>query len=159
MVLKKYYIFQSLLELNKISKMGSKETFVDYYQILKCNRNATEEELKKSYQQLVLLNHPDKIGYGNEEKFRQVQNAWSVLRDPQSRRQYDAMLMCYESDDLLLYNTISLSDMELNSTENVYMYECRCSGIYYLDMSELFTPQVIINCNECSFSIQVNIRE
>ena len=138
--------------------MAEKEAFCDYYQTLHCDRTASDEVLKKSYQQLALSYHPDKGGCGNEEKFHKIQKAWSILRDSQTRKQYDAMLACYESDDLLLFNTITLSDMKLDSTENVYCYECRCSGIYFLDACELYTPQVIINCNECSFSILVNIK-
>ncbi|XP_045445724.1 DPH4 homolog [Melitaea cinxia] len=140
--------------------MSELDTFIDYYKVLQCERNSTDDVLKKSYQRLALIYHPDKIeGYDHDENFHRIQRAWSVLRDPQKRRQYDAMLSCYESSDFLLYNTVTLAEMNFDSTDGVYTYVCRCSGVYCLAASELISPKVIINCNECSFSILVNIPE
>nr|AON96653.1 DPH4-like protein [Bicyclus anynana] len=134
-------------------------TFLDYYRILRSDRKASNEDLKRSYQSLVLLFHPDKVGGGQEEKFHTIQKAWSVLKEPESRRQYDAELACYENHQLLLYETITLSQMEFDTAEDVYTYQCRCNGIYYLEASELLicSNQVVIGCDECSFSIKVNI--
>ncbi|CAG9585302.1 unnamed protein product [Danaus chrysippus] len=138
--------------------MEKAENFIDYYEVLQSEKSASHEELKKSYQRLVLAFHPDKSGNAEDEKFHLIQKAWSVLRDPISRKQYDAELSCYENTDLLLYDTISLSDMDFNATEELYSYQCRCSGIYYLDASELSESsfEVIISCNECSFCVKVN---
>ncbi|CAH2244975.1 jg8445 [Pararge aegeria aegeria] len=131
--------------------------FIDYYKILQSERNASNEQLKRSYQRLVLLSHPDKAGDGQEMKFHLIQKAWSILKDPTSRRQYDAEFACYENDQLLLYNTISISEMRFDAAEDAYTYPCRCNGVYYLEAGELSSNKVIIGCNECSFSIQVNI--
>nr|XP_034840298.1 DPH4 homolog [Maniola hyperantus] len=130
---------------------------VDYYKVLHSDRKASDEELKRSYQRLALLFHPDKVGHGHEEEFYLLQKAWSILKDPVSRRQYDAELACYENDQLLLYDTISITEMVYDASEGVYTYQCRCNGVYYLKASELSSNEVNIGCNECSFSIQVNI--
>jgi molecular chaperone DnaJ len=63
----------------------------DYYQILEVGRNATEEEIKKSYRQLALKFHPDRNPGDNaaEEKFKEASEAYEVLRDPEKRRLYD----------------------------------------------------------------------
>ncbi|PNY05625.1 hypothetical protein L195_g002079 [Trifolium pratense] len=66
---------------------------MDYYNILKVNRNATEDDLKKSYKKLVLVWHPDK-NPGNkaaeaEAKFKLISEAYDVLSDPQKRKIYD----------------------------------------------------------------------
>lgn len=135
--------------------MAAKENFVDFYKVLYCDRNASYEDLKRSYQKLILLLHPDKIGNGDEDVFHLVQKAWSVLKDPDSRKLYDAQLICQEHSDLLLYDTINLSDMELDSSERFYTYCCRCGGMYLLDSSEVKGTKVIIGCDECSFSIEV----
>ncbi|KAM7250966.1 hypothetical protein ACFE04_022849 [Oxalis oulophora] len=66
---------------------------VDYYNILKVNRNATEEDLKRSYKRLAMKWHPDKNPITNksqaEAKFKQISEAYDVLSDPQKRQVYD----------------------------------------------------------------------
>jgi DnaJ-class molecular chaperone len=65
----------------------------DYYSILNLEKNASLEEIKKSYKKLALQFHPDK-NQGNEEateKFKEVSEAYSVLSNDDKRRQYDVM--------------------------------------------------------------------
>jgi len=64
----------------------------DYYQILGLPKNASEEQIKKAYRKLAMKYHPDH-NPGNEkwanEKFKELNEAFSVLGDPEKRRQYD----------------------------------------------------------------------
>ncbi len=63
----------------------------DYYKILSVSRNATEEEIKKSYRKIAMQYHPDR-NQGNkeaEEKFKIASEAYEVLRDPEKREIYD----------------------------------------------------------------------
>jgi DnaJ-class molecular chaperone len=65
----------------------------DYYNILNVKRDATEEEIKKSYRKLALQYHPDK-NQGNEiasEKFKEISEAYMVLSDKDKRSQYNLM--------------------------------------------------------------------
>ncbi|OMO51648.1 hypothetical protein CCACVL1_29664 [Corchorus capsularis] len=65
---------------------------VDYYNILRVGRNATEEDLKKSYKRLAMKWHPDKNPVNKKEaeaKFKQISEAYDVLSDPQKRQIYD----------------------------------------------------------------------
>ena len=55
----------------------------DYYELLGINKNATEDEIKKSYRKLAVKYHPDK-NPGNktaEEKFKEISEAYEVLSD------------------------------------------------------------------------------
>ncbi|XP_062218080.1 uncharacterized protein LOC133918291 [Phragmites australis] len=65
---------------------------MDYYNILKVNRNATLEDLKKSYRRLARTWHPDKNPTGGveaEAKFKQITEAYEALSDPEKRAIYD----------------------------------------------------------------------
>lgn len=60
----------------------------DYYHILGVERSASADELKRAYRKLALQYHPDKPT-GNEEKFKEINEAYQVLGDQEKRTQYD----------------------------------------------------------------------
>ncbi|XP_010887384.1 dnaJ homolog subfamily B member 12a isoform X2 [Esox lucius] len=62
----------------------------DYYEILGVEKDAGEEDLKKSYRKLALKFHPDKnLAPGATEAFKAIGNAYAVLSNAEKRRQYD----------------------------------------------------------------------
>jgi len=68
--------------------MGKK----DYYEILGVGRNANENTIKKAYRKLAMQYHPDRNPSREKwanEKFKEINEAFSVLGDPEKRRQYD----------------------------------------------------------------------
>lgn len=60
----------------------------DYYQILGVPRGASEAEIKKAYRKLAAKYHPDKPT-GNEEKFKEISQAYEVLSDAEQKKMYD----------------------------------------------------------------------
>jgi molecular chaperone DnaJ len=62
-------------------------TAKDYYQILGLSRGATTEEVKAAFRRLALEHHPDRGG--NAEKFKEANEAYQVLSDPERREHYD----------------------------------------------------------------------
>ena len=66
----------------------------DYYNVLNVPRTATQDEIKKAYRKLAHEHHPDKKT-GNEAKFKEVNEAYQVLSDPQKRSSYDNFGFAY----------------------------------------------------------------
>lgn len=60
----------------------------DYYEVLGVSKSASADEIKKAFRKLAVKYHPDKDG-GNEEKFKEVNEAYEVLKDQQKRQRYD----------------------------------------------------------------------
>lgn len=60
----------------------------DYYEILGVGRSASEGEIKQAFRKLAHQHHPDKAG-GDEAKFKELNNAYQVLSNPEKRQQYD----------------------------------------------------------------------
>ncbi|MCC6377952.1 MAG: molecular chaperone DnaJ [Burkholderiales bacterium] len=63
----------------------------DYYTVLGVNRDASEEDIKKSYRKLAMKHHPDRNpdDKGSEEKFKEAKEAYEILTDAKKRAAYD----------------------------------------------------------------------
>ena len=64
----------------------------DFYDILGVNRDASDEDIKKSYRKLAMKFHPDRNPDSKdaEEKFKEAKEAYEILSEPEKRRAYDA---------------------------------------------------------------------
>ncbi len=60
----------------------------DYYEVLGVSKTASADEIKKAFRKLAVKYHPDKDG-GDEAKFKEVNEAYEVLKDAQKRQRYD----------------------------------------------------------------------
>jgi len=67
--------------------------FKDYYKILRVSPDATENEIKKAFRVLAIKYHPDKNPGKNEaeEKFKEINEAYNVLSDPEKKKKFDDM--------------------------------------------------------------------
>ena len=65
--------------------------FIDYYKILEIDKNATESDIKSAYRKLARKYHPDLNPNDKEaeRKFKEINEANEVLRDPENRKKYD----------------------------------------------------------------------
>jgi molecular chaperone DnaJ len=59
----------------------------DYYDLLGVNKNASADEIKKAFRKAAVEHHPDRGG--DEAKFKEVNEAYEVLKDADKRKRYD----------------------------------------------------------------------
>lgn len=150
-----------------------------FYDILQVESTASQEEIKKSYQQLVLQHHPDKknlVEPNNDDNsiFIAIDEAWKVLRDPELRHIYDVELRQADYNDKpIVHETLTKADFEYDQESNLYYHNCRCGGVYVLpdedeeeeaqddtkvpDQSNEDKESIYISCDECSLVIEVEI--
>ncbi len=89
---------------------------MNYYDILGVSRNATTEEITAAFKKLVRDLHPDR--YNSEEekreaekKFKEVTQAFNVLKDPVKRREYDKQLQESSSGGSKSESTVNSNDL------------------------------------------------
>ena len=61
----------------------------DYYETLQISKNADQETIQRVFRMLAQRFHPDNLDTGNDEKFREIHEAFLVLSDPAKRAEYD----------------------------------------------------------------------
>ncbi len=67
----------------------------DYYNVLGVSKGASQDEIKKAFRELAHKYHPDKQG-GSADKFKEINEAYQVLSNPEKRQQYDQFGTTFE---------------------------------------------------------------
>ncbi|XP_072242906.1 dnaJ homolog subfamily C member 24 isoform X2 [Leuresthes tenuis] len=122
----------------------------DLYAVLGASPSDSVQQLRHRYQQLALQYHPDRLLQSSSEaagsRFVEVEAAWRILRDQNTRRQYDLQ----------------------RREECVYTYCCRCGGGFSISEEETRKSQqddeeeeagqhrgVLVCCDTCSLTVYV----
>jgi hypothetical protein len=85
----------------------------DYYKVLGVNRAASRDDIRDAYRRLAKERHPDRPG-GSQEEFARLQEAHTVLSDPNQRRQHDEALDLAHAEDQLS----GLSELDWDKLED-----------------------------------------
>ena len=142
----KNLFFQILLQIN----------IMDIFHILNIdNKNTELESLKNICQKKIKLLHPDKNGGRESEQFLQVMKVWNILNDEKLFFEAKAQTLAKKSAN---WDTLIVSDMTFDETNELYFQDCRCGDQYILPKSEitLNVEEYCIECDSCSNSITVN---
>ncbi|KAM7396093.1 hypothetical protein PAMP_019162 [Pampus punctatissimus] len=149
----------------------------DLYAVLGASPSDSVQQLRHRYQQLALQYHPDRLGgvcpseaESGVKKFLEVDAAWRILSDQNSRRKYDQQRRAQEmKQDWPVDSTVFLEDMTWDKDECVYTYYCRCGGGFNISEEETQKIQddeeeetkegqhrgVVVCCDTCSLSVYI----
>lgn len=130
---------------------------MNYYDILQVSHNATDEELKKAYQELVRKHHPDKSSdIESNNEFLKIDKAYKVLKDQTERKIYDSDLFQKSKSHLIIHGTVSRSEFSYDNDDKIYYFQCKCGSFYTLDIENVKNKEdLILSCDECSLNILV----
>lgn len=131
---------------------------VNFYEILEIPETASPDEVKKSYQTLILKYHPDKQqkdGSSDSDRFILIDEAWKTLRDPELRKVYDSELLQKKFNETpIIFDTLRKENLSYDEENFEYFYMCRCGGVYIINENSNFTD-CYISCDECSLVIKL----
>lgn len=87
---------------------------MNYYQILGVSRDASDEEIKKTYRKLVFEHHPDRNPHktDSEERIREINVAYEIVGDPEKRKSYDRLFWGDEPRAAAVDPGLILEEME-----------------------------------------------
>jgi curved DNA-binding protein CbpA len=126
----------------------SESTVPDYYEALQINPSAEQETIARVYRYLAQRFHPDNQDTGNDQRFREVSDAYKVLSDPEARARYDLAYHKQRQDRLRLVESAEDPDndvaaerrVRLTVLEALYMrrrLEPLRPGIFILELEQL----------------------
>lgn len=132
---------------------------LNYYTVLGCSEDSTQEEIRRAYHRRLLQFHPDKNDAANIQEFHDIKEAWRVLGHSQSRRKYDAACKQeqLEEQDSPVYARLSPNDLQESALEGTLFYRCRCGENYFIEGEDLREKNIALQimCDGCTFIIIV----
>ncbi|XP_043478300.1 dnaJ homolog subfamily C member 24-like [Leptopilina heterotoma] len=134
----------------------------DFYEILGCSEKATYEDLKSAFHKLILKSHPDKVHDSNKDAddFHEIQEAWTILSKPESRKLYDAERKQAKLEEESIVVLARITSDELYPKDEKFAYQCRCGSEYIIDNEDLKNnEQFYVACDECTFYILVQVNK
>ncbi|XP_054827408.1 dnaJ homolog subfamily C member 24 isoform X1 [Eublepharis macularius] len=135
----------------------------DWYNVLNAEPSDSLAELKRKYQKLVLLYHPDKQNAdvpageveARKQRFIEIDRAWKILGNEETKKEYDLQRREHELTEVLPVDAqVSFQDMAWNCNNQCYSLICRCGGNYTISKNEAEDVSLVC-CDTCSLVIEI----
>lgn len=115
---------------------------MNYYELLGVSKTATPEEIKKAYRKLAKEYHPD-MANGDAAKFKSINEAYDILKDPVKRQQYDSP----QTSNQYSYSTQNMNDIFetfFGSSRRVMRKNANITISVKIDLEDVLTGKDII---------------
>ncbi len=147
------------------------------YEVLGVEPDASADEIRRAYQHLARLHHPDRASavtaggggarapLGDAEgcdAFRRIQRAWEAVREPEARRRLDADARAAAMGEAAVgasrVEEVDIDAMayaeDPESGEGVWRFECRCGDEFVLREAQLSAGIDTLHCRSCSLALR-----
>ena len=148
----------------------------NYYELFNLSNYSSVDKIKFQYQQIIKQCHPDKALFTkslsikeSSETFLKVTEAWNILRNPDTKAEYDAKLKQFETEIQFSVNevvtidqfeSIRTSDVTEKIDGDLLEYDCCCGGKYeFLKKDSYINTSILIGCSNCSLYIEVLLKK
>lgn len=120
------------------------------------------EVLKENYRKLLVKLHPDKsISSSTTAACAELNKAWNVLKDPDSKKMYDEQIEQNNIDtEVSVFETLSVDDLKDDNGDDALSYRCRCGGLFSVPKSMILNVRhqidpLLFPCDDCSLFIEL----
>lgn len=136
-------------------------TSSNYYERLGLDKNATQEEIKKSYRKLVMKCHPDKFP-GKEEDFKKITEAYETLSDPDKRKEYDNPIPSFSRNttttEFVFTQGGSMNDLFNMMARNIPRKGSDATKIIKINLTKLYKKRIMkLKISNDKISNNINI--
>lgn len=130
------------------------------YEVLECSENSTYDEMKRQFNKLAKVYHPDKqqkpctSENDSSVMFTKISHAWKILGNEEMRRHFDKRWRerCLVQDWPIQDN---VPIEEFYAEDSVHEHPCRCGGVYSLTTQDIYLKLDLVCCDTCSLCISV----
>lgn len=139
------------------------EPFIDYYRVLQVSPNCDAKLLETAYRHLAKIYHPDHSETADVSKFKEVVDAYRVLRNPKKRQKYDALHKEHvlideaevpESNGPLIDEHAALTDAEAHEKILLTLYKKRRDNAQNPGELEYYIKE-FLNCSDDIFEFHI----
>jgi diphthamide biosynthesis protein 4 len=144
-----------------------------YYDVLGLpNRAGTLLDIKAAYRRVLLAAHPDKVSGTTGAEVDLIREAWRILSDEATRKEYDAKLKSNNPpsfggghanlvsvDGMIIkdaFVSVDLDDMSYNPETLTYSFPCRCGKKFAMTEDDLERGRDLVECKGCSSWIRIS---